>query len=349
MLLETINNKNKIISIVGLAKNTGKTVALNYLIGEAIDEGVRLGVVSIGRDGESMDLVTRTEKPKIYVEEGTIIVTTTTLLSLSDATVEIMKITDYRTPLGKILIGKVKDSGYVQISGPQTAKEVKEISKLLLSFGVDLVIIDGALDRKSSAAPSISEATILSTGAVLSRDMNKVIEETVHAVNIFGLSQVKDDKDRRAIEEVLDKGEVAIIDHDLSTSFLKIKTALNSGRVIGYSINDNSKHIVIPGSLTKNTLDDIITTTDKYKNVDIVITDGTKVFIPPKDWLRFMRSGVNVKVLNPINLVAITLNPYAPQGYYFNPSEFLHRMRHFIKDIPVVDVVLGDENIEIYG
>ncbi len=53
--------------------------------------------------------------------------------------------------------------------------------------------------------------------------------------------------------------------------------------------------------------------------------------------------GVNIKVLNPINLIAITLNPYSPQGYYFEPDILLDKTRYFIKDIPVIDVMLGGD------
>ncbi len=326
-----------------MAKNSGKTVALNHLIHEAIDEDIKLGIVSTGRDGESLDLVTETEKPKIFAEEGTIIATTTELLSLGDATVEIMNITEYRTPLGEILIGRVKDSGYIQISGPQTTTEIKEVASLMLKLGAEMVIIDGAIDRRSSAAPSITDATILSTGAVLSRDMNKVIEETIHIVNLFNLPQIEDSKEREILKEVLNKGDIAIIDKDSKTHPIGIKTALNCGHIIGDHIEDNSKYILIPGSLVKNTIEDIIRSTNKYKKVDIVVADGTKIFIPPKDWLRFMRYGVRVKVVNPINLVAITLNPYAPQGYYFEARELLDKTKYYIKDIPVVDLVLGGE------
>lgn len=326
-----------------MAKNSGKTVALNHLIHEAIDEDIKLGIVSTGRDGESLDLVTETEKPKVFAEEGTIIATTTELLSLGDATVEIMNITEYRTPLGEILIGRVKDSGYIQISGPQTTTEIKEVASLMLKLGAEMVIIDGAIDRRSSAAPSITDATILSTGAVLSRDMNKVIEETIHIVNLFNLPQIEDSKEREILKEVLNKGDIAIIDKDSKTHPIGIKTALNCGHIIGDHIEDNSKYILIPGSLVKNTIEDIIRSTNKYKKVDIVVADGTKIFIPPKDWLRFMRYGVRVKVVNPINLVAITLNPYAPQGYYFEARELLDKTKYYIKDIPVVDLVLGGE------
>ncbi|MCF6463439.1 hypothetical protein [Clostridium sp. Cult1] len=343
MLLKHIYNKHKIISIVGMAKNSGKTVALNHLIYEAVDKNIKLGIVSTGRDGESLDLVTETEKPKIFAEEGTIIATTTELLSLGDATVEIMSITQYRTPLGEILIGRVKDSGYIQISGPQTTAEIKEVANLMIELGAEMVVIDGAIDRRSSAAPSITDATILSTGAVLSRDMNKVIEETIHIVNLFNLPQIEDPREREILEKVLKDGDIAIIDKGLNIHPIEIKTALNCGHIIGDHIEDNSKYILIPGSLVKNTVEDIIRSTNRYKNVDIVVADGTKIFIPPKDWLKFMRYGIKIKVLNPINLIAITLNPYAPQGYYFEARELLEKMRYYIKDIPVVDLVLGGE------
>ena len=326
-----------------MAKNSGKTVALNHLILEAIEEDITLGIISTGRDGESTDVVTETKKPKIFAEVGTIIATTTEMLSLGDATIEIIYVTDYRTPLGEILIGRVRNEGYIEIAGPQTVAEIKQVSNLMLNLGAELVIIDGALDRRASAAPSIADATILATGAVLSRDVNKVIEETIHIVNLFNLPPTGDYILRDIIEETMTKGQIAVIDKDLNTTPINIKTALNCGHIIGDHIKDDSKYVVIPGSLVKNTVEDIISSTKKYKNIDIVVTDGTKIFIQPKDWLKFMRKGINIKVLNHINLVAITVNPYAPQGYYFEPKDFLKRMRYYIKDIPVVDVLLESE------
>lgn len=349
MLIDKIYGKYKIVSIVGMAKNSGKTVTLNHLINEARNLGLNIGILSTGRDGEQLDLVTETEKPKIYVEEGSLVATSSYLLHLSTATVEILEVTGYRTPLGNILIGRVKVSGYIQVSGPQWSKDIRDTSNRLLELGADMVIIDGAIDRKSSAAPSISQATILSTGAVVSRDMERVIEETAHLANLFKLPAIEDTGERKIIEDLISKGQVAIVDRDLGVKVLNVKSALTGGSIIGENIRDDSKYIIIPGSLINKTLLDIMERTDKYKNVDIVISDGTKVFIGPGDWIRHQRRGVSVKVLNPINLVAITLNPYAPQGYHFDPEDFLTRMRHFIRDIPVLDLMLGGVLNGIYG
>lgn len=342
-LLKLIRGKYETVSIVGMAKNTGKTMTLNHLIEESIDEGVMIGITSIGRDGESLDLVTETEKPKIFVEEGTLVATTADMLFLGDAKVEIISVTDYRTPLGSIVIGRVKSSGYVQIGGPQTVKETREVANIMLDLGAEFVIIDGALDRISSAAPSVSEGTILSTGATLSRNTNKVIEETLHVVNIFELPEVEDKIARPIIEEIMESGKVALINEAYEVESLKVRTALSCGGIIGESVDEDTKYVVVSGSLVKNTVEDIIKTTRKFKNIKLVITDGTKVFINPKDWLRFQRYGIKVEVLNRINLVAITLNPYAPQGYYFDPRDFLERMKGYVKEVPVIDVVLGGE------
>ena len=90
-LLYDLSQKYKTLSIVGMAKNAGKTTALNYLIEEADDEGITLGITSTGRDGETQDLVTGTEKPKVYLYEDTIVSVPTQLYDLAEAGLEIVK------------------------------------------------------------------------------------------------------------------------------------------------------------------------------------------------------------------------------------------------------------------
>lgn len=342
-LIELINGRYKTISIVGMAKNSGKTVTLNHLIGEAMEEGISIGITSIGRDGENLDIVTETEKPGIYVEEGTYIATAREMLNFGDANIEIIQVTEYRSPLGQIVIGRVRNGGYVQLAGPQLLSEIKEVSNIMLGLGAEFIIIDGALDRLSSAAPAISESTILATGAVVSRDMNKVIEETAHMVNLFSLHEVEDEDIRRIIKDLMDDNKISIVDENNKVDIIPLKTALNGGSIIGDYIKDESKYIVIPGSLVKNTIEDLTRSTRKYKNIEIVVRDGTKIFIGPKDWDRFQRQGIVVKVLDRINLVAITLNPYSPRGYYFEPIDFLKKIESKINQLPVMDLVLGGE------
>ena len=82
-------NETKTMSIVGMCKNAGKTTMLNWLLTGGHLRGT-LGLTSIGRDGESTDIVTGTEKPGIFVREGTLIATAQDMLRLGDITKEIL-------------------------------------------------------------------------------------------------------------------------------------------------------------------------------------------------------------------------------------------------------------------
>ena len=79
-LLEILNGV-KTMSIVGMCKNAGKTTMLNWMLHHDRLRGT-LGLTSIGRDGESTDVVTGTEKPGIFVREGTLIATARDMLRL---------------------------------------------------------------------------------------------------------------------------------------------------------------------------------------------------------------------------------------------------------------------------
>ena len=342
-LIELIKDKYKTVSIVGMSKNSGKTVTLNHLIGEAMEEDVIVGITSIGRDGENLDIVTETEKPRIYVGEGNYIATAREMLKYGDANIEIIKVTEYRTPLGEIIIGRVRNGGYVQIAGPQLLSEIKAVSNIMLELGAEFVIIDGALDRITSAAPTISESTILSAGAVVSRDINKVIDETSHVVGLLNLPIVEDEEARLILKELIQDNKIAILNQNNKVDIVPLKTALKAGNIIGDHLKEDSKYIVIPGCLVKDTVEDLTRSTRKYKDVEIIVTDGTKIFINPKDWIRFQRQGVRVKVLDKVDLIALTLNPYSPKGYYFEPVSFLEKMQSRINKLPVMDLILGGE------
>jgi energy-coupling factor transporter ATP-binding protein EcfA2 len=172
------------ISIIGMAKNSGKTTTLNYLIEAYKKEGATLGVTSVGRDGERVDEVTKTEKPGIHVYKGTVIATAEKLLPLCDITKEMIKTTEMNTPLGYVVLVRALSDGFVQLGGPSI---VAQLAKLIKHIPGDKILVDGAVSRKSSANPTVTEAVVLCSGAGLNRNMQKTIEETRHAVNLLTL------------------------------------------------------------------------------------------------------------------------------------------------------------------
>ncbi len=334
-LLDKIKTEYKTLSIVGMAKNAGKTTALNYIIDEAMDEGRVLGITSTGRDGESVDLVTGTHKPKIYLDEGSIVSMSRQLYELSDAGLEVLKISDYSTAMGQLLICKVLQSGYVQIAGPGSTADHKELCKEMLNMGAEIVIIDGAIDRKSIAAPDTSDAIILATGAVLSRSMNKVVAETAYTLELYTLPITDNQFIKDTLEDESLEDKVIVFSGD-EYKVLELKTGLGASRYIDEALTEDVDYVYLPGALTESVIADIHP--KKYKRTKIILKDPTKIFISSIRWGQLKKQGFCVEVVKNIKVAAITVNPVAPLGYRFDHKELIDAMQEAVGDIPVVDV-----------
>lgn len=335
-LLYDLSTKYKTLSIVGMAKNAGKTTALNYLIEEAIDEGIVLGVTSTGRDGESQDLVTGTEKPRVYLEEDMLVAVPTLLYDLADAGLEVIKKTKYSTAIGELLICRVKDAGYVQVAGPVINAEQKLLCQDMMQLGCSLILIDGAIDRKSIASPETSDAIILSTGAVLSRKMNKVVEETAHVVNLYRTPELEEGIIRDVITQNNFDDKIMLVNEDGKIRKLNLITGLGAAKEINGAIDEDTRYIYIPGAFTNSVISDI--SLKNLEQVQFVLKDPTKIFVNAMDWGLFRKKGFRVSVLKNIEIAAITVNPWAPAGYTFDNRFLLEEMQKAIPDIPIIDV-----------
>ena len=333
-LLEELAQKYKRISIVGMAKNAGKTTALNYILEEAMDEGMIIGVTSTGRDGEGTDVVTGTEKPRVFLDTDTIVSVPTQLYELADAGLEILEMTEYGSSLGQIMLCRVVSSGYVQVAGPVINAQHIEMCEKMIRYGAQLVLIDGAIDRKSIAAPGTSDAIILSTGAVLSRKMSRVIEETVHTVNLYRLPCLEDGQEKNLITESEQEQILLIRDGEKIT--LDRSTGLGAGKYLDAEIDDKVTHVFVPGAFTHSVVADI--NPKKLKHVTFVLKDPTKIFIGATMWNQLRKKGLDVKVIENIQVAAITVNPTSPSGYSFGHEELVNAMQEAIPDIPVIDV-----------
>ena len=327
-LIDLVYPKYKTISIVGTSKNAGKTVTMNHIIAEAAEKGITLGLISTGRDGERRDVLTNTEKPSVFAYKGSII--TTVENSLGNVTegeragIEILEVTGYNTPLGKVVLGKVLEAGYVEISGPRSSATIKHMCFMMQDLGAELVLVDGSLDRRASAAPFVSEGNIIAAGAALSRSMEVVIRKTKHLVSLYSIEKADEAILHIAAQAVKNKKTV-IIDED------------GYGFTMATQLTERSKYVILSGSATFDTLRDIVIS--KRDKVQIIVKDATRIFINENELFMLSKMGMDIKAIETINIIAVTVNPYSPEGYYFEQEEFLKKMRAEIPNIPVLDVM----------
>ncbi|MBY9016872.1 MAG: hypothetical protein KGD68_14375 [Candidatus Lokiarchaeota archaeon] len=335
VLLSNAVKKYKVISIIGLSKNVSKTTTLNHII-NLLKNKLTIGVTSIGRDGEPYDAITELPKPKIIVEEGTIFATAEDSLKNSDIETELIKGTDFTTPLGIINIYRAKNKGYVELAGPSMNKQLKFLCNDILKIGCDVIFIDGAFDRRSFATPLISDATILSTGASVSQNMERVVELTSHLYDLFSLEIVKDDKIKKISKDILRTAQVGIINDDYSSNKLEESTALGSSKVIFDQITKDAKYLVIKGAITDSILEEYIIN-KKVKDITVITTDPTKLFINKQVFYKFIKKGGRLKVLDRINLIAITVNHTSPLGYEFENNQFMRLLQERI-NVPIFNL-----------
>jgi len=335
---DIINNilNFKIITIIGLAKNVSKTTTLNYLI-KNLKGKVKLGLTSIGRDGEKYDVITELPKPRIFIEKGTIIATAEECYKKSTIPMQIIKNTGINTPLGEVLILEALGNGLIELAGPSINTYLYQICLDLKQLGCKIILIDGAFDRRAYATPLISEATILSTGASVSRNMKEVVDLTSHTINLMTLENEENNEILIITKEILKKAKVGIIDSDNSVKTLDVLTSLDSAEEIAQALDHETKYVVINGALTDKFLTDLMRATDKYKGIIFLVEDGTKLFLSEMIMKKFQKKGGILKVINPIKIIAVSINPTSPYGYEFNKDKFLNLLKQEIK-IPIYDL-----------
>ena len=171
--------------------------------------------------------------------------------------------------------------------------------------------------------------------------MVKVIEETSHTVKLLSLENEEDKEILKLASEVLYRGRIGIIHKDNTIKMLDVLTALESSKEIVEALDENTSYVVIKGVVSDKLLEDIMTSTNKYKGVTFLVEDGTKLFLTRETLYKFKKQGGIIKTINKINIVCVTSNPKSPYGYEFDKHKFLDGLRNNL-NVPVFDVIGGE-------
>ena len=150
------------VFVVGTGKNVGKTVAMRAIYEAAVDAGVRVGLTSIGRDGEAYDAGDAQPKPRLYLHAQTIVATARNVLPVTPAS-EILAVTPWRTAAGDVVVARVVAPAYYELVGPPTASGLRATVERLSSES-QLTIVDGAIDRVAALAGG-NDAIVVACGA----------------------------------------------------------------------------------------------------------------------------------------------------------------------------------------
>lgn len=321
------------LSIVGLEKNTGKTVCLNYLLGRLHQLGVSTAVTSIGVDGEQVDSVYATAKPEITLYEGMQFITSHKHYLSRRLVSDILSVDERRTALGQLVTARVLCPGRVLLSGAATTGVLRQQIAHFRRSDVQLTIVDGALSRLSLASPTVTDAMILATGAAVSPNLQQLISRTRFVYRLINLPEVSETLRRQlsAVESGLWIVDSDGLPHDLGIQSVFLLGSDNK------SLFAQGNTLFVSGAVS-NRLLKFLSVQPNVKDVVLIVRDFTKLFITPDAYADFTRRGGTVQVLQRSRLVAVSLNPTSPQGYTLNSEDACHQLSDALQ-CPVYDVV----------
>ncbi len=335
------------LAIVGMTKNVGKTVTLNYLIDNFSRSGTRLGLLSAGYDGERFDRLTLREKPRIFAPAGAVVATAAACFEASEAVLDLLLISSFCTPLGEVYIGRVKEAGLIELAGPGNAAALRALMDQMKEFHAEQILLDGAINRIASASPFITGATILATGASLGQSLDDVVGKTIFRCNILETPVVEDSMLLKVARKSLDRGEAALLCNiggtwDAEILHAPIPLLVKTQLIRKY--RKEATAIVLKGAL----IDEMLLEISKLSLPPpaVIISDATKSFVTPGVYNRYLQRGGKIAVLQPIKLLAITVNPTNPAGSGYEPRKFLRKLRTALAPRPVFDLIFeGDAAI----
>lgn len=315
-----------------MEKNTGKTECLNYIIYRLKEKEKIIALTSIGIDGESIDQVTETSKPEIEIYPGTIFITSEKYYKQKQLTAEILDITQKSTALGRLITARAKDFGKVICSGPSQTVWLKEVIDKTSEFGIDLFLVDGALSRKSSSSPSITESMILTTGAAVAPRIDDIVKKTSFLVKLINIEKFDTEFSKILLEK--EKGLFIITkDNEL------IDTGIESGLFadkLSSEIFNKAFAIFLSGILTDRFIE-LIRVQNTKKKIIILVKDFTKIFLSKEKYHGFLKSGGEIRVLLKPKLIAVCINPLSPLGYKLDSKLLADKLHDEIK-LPIYDI-----------
>jgi len=325
--------QHKSVSIVGMAKNTGKTTCLNYVLNRLSVENRKVALTSIGVDGEERDVLYNTLKPRILLQKGNLFITSEKHFEERELEAKVITVSHRTTALGRLVTAEALSGGKVILSGPSDTLWLQECIDLLLRLGADITLIDGALSRMSLASPAITDAMILCTGAACSFQMERLVKKVKYLCEMINLPSAAENLAqtcREAKEGVWALSETGMLADKLTTSLFVHHKPIAEW-------TSRYKVFFINGVLTDNFLKMLNVETD-LSGIHLIVRDFSKIFVNPATYSRFVRKGGRITVLQQAKLLAVCTNPTSPEGYHYEAETLRSEVEKEL-GLPVYDIL----------
>lgn len=284
-------------------------------------EPVGLAITSIGLDGEETDQLTALPKPEIRVRKGLVVATAEKTLAKATCTYESLRDLDIDTPLGRIQIVRVTSHGSMLVGGPSTVTDLEVLLEELHAEQIHQVWIDGAFSRQSSTM--LSDGVIYAVGGAYSNDLDLVIDHAKTDIQILSIPRVEHDQSALASIHGIAIYRQGVWKERHESSLFEMSS-------IDTLLTEGIEKIYLPGALTE----EFVKTWLKMPSLTrpkLILSHPTGI-IQDRVLRGFLcRYLDDIRVLHPISLVAVTVNPSSPYRPDFDKEDMLRRLQQVSK------------------
>src|SRR3989440_819208 len=322
------------LSFIGLAKNVGKTTATNHLLETLLAENLyranALALTSLGLDGEAIDALTGLPKPRYVPQAGLIVATTADLLYQAESTgAKVERLLQFpgRTALGPVIIARVLHPGDIIIAGPTLLRDLRDALNRMREYGAHLGIIDGAINRLGTASPAVTNACIVCTGASVGGTPEIVACRTAEVLVRLATPQTEwGDVYKNQLAHISQRRpgvkllafSIDYPDNTLTSLSEIAPDPVAEAQWILERLQVFLRKTVflLRGAFTEGRSRELLAQLPQQssqRQAELVVGDATRIFCHPVFLQRLATRGINIRVADPIRILALTINFYTPE------------------------------------
>jgi hypothetical protein len=198
----------------------------------------------------------------------------------------------------------------------------------------DLFLIDGAVDRRANASPRLADGVVVATGAALDGTPREVATRTAAAVDRFVIPVFAGGPSRFPSDTAAWIRRDGALSELPGVSWLSGDLGASAGALCTLR-NDDA--LFLPGALTDKLAAGFLALPAETR-FSLVLSDPTKVFLSERNLARIEERGIPVRVRSPVTLLAVTVNPWNPNGEDQDPAELEAAVRQALPGVPVFNV-----------
>jgi len=344
---------NRCTAVIGLAKHAGKTTALNRLIEELSEGRSRLGLCSIGFDGEPVDSLHNIDKPPVVCRAGDLIVSARQALERSTCDVDYRTSLGEQTPIGTLYLARTLTPGRVMLAGIRSRDVLETAVQHLIQTGVDSVLVDGALGRVMTAGASTTDSVVLAVGAGSGSTPTGVADAAKPMVEQLLVSKLPGGVDaepepnsvlsgfwrRQLLNHAVDTERVVLGGPGEAPISLEAGSSLLALRRAKDLLSNGVYGVAVPGAVTEGVVDELISTARPADDLGsgrpwLLVPDISSFTLDAASWRR-LRAGWRLAVGRRVPLDAVAINPRRPDGTTMDVEALRRAIKLMMVDLDI--------------